>query len=121
MRGARSLGEVIVRLIAILGLTAGALAPAAATAAEYAYVVPSAVPCREEGYQSSAAVEHLTRGMMVTVVEKVDQWANIERGDQSCWVARRDLSPRCPFASSSPPTRSSSVAVRTSSPAPPAR
>lgn len=109
------------RLIAILCLTTGALAPAGANAAEYAYVVPSAVTCREEGYQSSAAVEHLKRGMMVTVVDKVDQWANIERGDQTCWVARRDLSPRCPFASSSAPTRSSAVAARTSSPAPPAR
>ena len=87
LEGVRNLGEVIVRLIAILGLTAGALAPAAATAVEYAYVVPSAVTCREEGYQSSAVVEHLKRGMMVTVVEKVDEWANIERGAA---ISRRD-------------------------------
>ena len=113
LEGVRNLGEVIVRLIAILGLTAGALAPAVATAVEYAYVVPSAVTCREEGYQSSAVVEHLKRGMMVTVVEVVDEWANIERGEQTCWVERRDLSPRCPFASSSPPARSSSVAATT--------
>ena len=106
------------RLIAILGLAAGALAPTAATAAEYAYVLPWDVACREEGYQSSTTVEHLKRGMMVAVVDKVDQWANIERGDQTCWIARRDLSPRCPFASPGPPPKSS-PAVRTSGPATP--
>lgn len=116
IEGGRDQGKSTVRLVAILGLTAAALAPAAANAAEYAYVTPSAVVCREEGYQSSAAVEHLQRGMMVTIVDKVDQWANIERGDLTCWVARRDLSSRCPFASSTPPARSSLVAARTSGP-----
>ncbi len=87
------------RLVAIIGLLAGASAPAAALAAEYAYIAPASVMCREEGYSSSAAVESLKRGMLVTVVDRVDQWANIERGDQTCWVARRDLSARCPFAS----------------------
>ena len=109
------------RLIAILGLAIGALAPAAATAAEYAYVLPSDVTCREEGYQSSAAVEHLKRGMMVTVLDRVDHWANIERGEQTCWVARRDLSSRCPFASSRPPSKSTPVAAGPSGPATPSR
>lgn len=103
------------RLVAILGLLAGA--PTVAGAAEYAYVTPSSVTCREEGYPSSAAVENLKRGMLVAVVDRVDQWANIERGDQTCWVARRDLSPKCPFAASartaSPqPSRMSAAATR---------
>lgn len=103
--------------VAILGLLAAALAPGAATAAEYAYVTPSSVTCREEGYPSSAAVEKLERGMLVTVIDKVDQWANIERGDQTCWIARRDLSPKCPFAS---PSAAPSKAGRTNWTAKPA-
>lgn len=97
------------RLVAILGLLAGVLAPAAAIAAEYAYIAPASVICREEGYPSSAAVENLKRGMLVTVLDRVDQWANIERGDQTCWIARRDLSARCPFASGqgAPPVKAS--------------
>ena len=100
------------RLVIILGLLAGA--PTVSVAAEYAYVTPSSVTCREEGYPSSAAVENLKRGMLVTVVDRVDQWANVERGDQTCWVARRDLSPKCPFAAGTSPAKAgrvSSVAV----------
>ncbi len=90
---------MVVRLATILGLVATALVPGAAVATEYAYIAPASVICREEGYPSSSAVENLKRGMLVTVVDRVDQWANIERGDQTCWVARRDLSAKCPFAS----------------------
>lgn len=101
---------MMVRLTAILGLVAIASVPAAAVAAEYAYVTPSSVTCREEGYPASAAVESLKRGMLVTVIDRVDQWANIERGDQTCWVARRDLSAKCPFAS---PAKASGVSGAT--------
>ncbi len=101
--------EISVRLVAILGLLAVVSVPAAALAAEYAYIAPSSVMCREEGYPSSAVVENLKRGMQVTVIERVDQWANIERGDQTCWVTRRDLSRNCPFASpvAAPPAKAS--------------
>lgn len=95
------------RLVAILGLLVGA--PSVAVAAEYAYIAPASVICREEGYPASAAVENLKRGMLVTVVDRVDQWANVERGDQTCWVARRDLSARCPFAAGTSPAKASRV------------
>ena len=108
------------RLTAILGLLAGASVPAAAVAAEYAYIAPASVICREEGYPSSAAVESLKRGMLVTVVDRVDQWANIEAGDQTCWVARRDLSAKCPFASptGAPPAKASRMSGTATSQAP---
>jgi len=69
-----------------VGLTLALAAFASASAAETGYVTGSSVNCREEGSATSTIVKVLNRGDRGVIVDRVDGWANLDLGEEACWV-----------------------------------
>jgi len=69
-----------------LGAALALAAFASAQARETGYVAGYSVNCREEGWSSSKIVKVLHRGDRAAVVDRVSGWANLDFGDEACWV-----------------------------------
>ncbi len=87
-------------LLMALALAVSSVPPMNSVAAEQAYVTASSLNCRAEAYASSEILEKLSGGTAVTVVDRASDWANLDLGEQACWVASRYLSPDGPVISS---------------------
>lgn len=59
---------------------------ASARASEIGYVTGSSVNCREEGSATSKIVKVLNRGDRALIVDRVAGWANLDLGEEACWV-----------------------------------
>lgn len=69
-----------------VGLTFALVAFASAHAGEVGYVTGSSVNCREKGSASSTIVKVLKRSDQAVIVDRVAGWANLDFGEEACWV-----------------------------------
>ena len=73
-------------VVAGASLTLALVAFASAHAGEIGYVTGSSVNCREEGSATSKIVKVLNRGDRAMIVDRVAGWANLDLGEEACWV-----------------------------------
>lgn len=58
----------------------------AAHAGETGYITGSSINCRKEGWATSKVVKVLNRGDRAVIVDRIASWANLDLGEETCWV-----------------------------------